>query len=58
MTKPSASWVIINKATGNAVMETFNRRYAEAVNNEKYQAVPVLEYLHGLNRKIKEKAAW
>lgn len=54
MTKPSSSWIIINKATGNAVLETFSQRYAEAVNTERYQVVPVLEYLQELNRKIKE----
>lgn len=56
MSKPSASWVIINKATGEAVAETFLRHVAEAVNAEKYEAVPILEYLQGLNRKIKERA--
>lgn len=57
MSKASASWIIINKATGNAVLETFNRSYAEAVNIEKYRAVPVQEYLQGLNRRMKE-ATW
>jgi hypothetical protein len=50
------SWIITEKATGNAIAETFLRHVAEAVNTEKYEAVPAMEYLQGLNRKIKEGA--
>lgn len=48
------SWIITDKSTGNAIAETFLRHVAEAINTDKYDAVPVLEYLQGLNRKIKE----
>jgi hypothetical protein len=47
----TASWVIVNKETGTAIMETFNKSTADAVNTVKYKAVPILEYLQGLNRK-------
>lgn len=49
----TASWVICEKATGNAVFETFNARTAAAINQAKYTAVPILDYLIGLNRKIR-----
>jgi hypothetical protein len=49
----TASWVIINKATRQAVFETFNENTAKAVNTWLYEAVPILEYLQQLNRSIK-----
>ena len=45
----TASWVIINKETNKAVMETFDRKIAAAINQDKYRAVPILEYLQSLN---------
>ena len=47
----TASWVIVNKKTGNAIYETFSEKYAAAINLEKYSVVPVLEWLQGLNKK-------
>lgn len=53
----TASWVIVNKATGEAVFETFSpklfRLITEGENAEKYEAVPALEYLQALNARIK-----
>jgi len=49
----TASWVIINKATRQAVFETFNENTAKAVNTRLYEAVPILQYLQQLNRSIK-----
>ena len=46
----TASWVIINKATGFAIFETFNENTAKAVNTRLYEAVPILEYLQSLNK--------
>lgn len=51
----TASWVIINKATGNPLLETFNPKYVAALNTEKYSAVPIMEYLTTLNARIKAK---
>lgn len=45
----TASWVIVSKETGKAVMETFNQKLAEHVNTDKYQAIPILKYLVSLN---------
>jgi hypothetical protein len=47
----TASWIIVNKATGQAVFETFNENTARAVNERLYKAVPILEWLQSLNRK-------
>lgn len=47
----TASWVIVNIATNQAVFETFNENTARAVNARLYKAVPILEWLQSLNRK-------
>lgn len=47
----TASWVIVNIATNQAVFETFNENTARAVNPRLYKAVPILEWLQSLNRK-------
>lgn len=46
----TASWVIVNKATGFAIFETFNENTAKAINTQLYKAVPILEYLQSLNK--------
>lgn len=46
----TASWVIREKATGKVLFETFDRKKVEALNSDKYEAVPILEYLASLNR--------
>lgn len=51
MKMQTASWVIRNKHTGEVIAETFDRRAVDALNIEKYEATPVLEYLVSLNRK-------
>ncbi len=45
------SWVIIDKNTGVAVLETFNKKIADAINVKKYKAIPIMEYLQNLNKK-------
>lgn len=47
----TASWVIINIATDQAVCETYLKKIADAINKEKYKAVPILEYLGSLSKK-------
>ncbi|MGP9790711.1 PLxRFG domain-containing protein [Roseinatronobacter sp. NSM] len=44
-----ASWVIRNKDTGEVVMETTDQKKVDALNTEKYEAVPIREYLASLN---------
>lgn len=51
--KPTASWVIKEKATGNIVMETFDRKKVDALNTKKYEAVPIAEHLASLSEKPK-----
>jgi hypothetical protein len=53
----TASWIIVNKATRQAVFETFNENTAKAVNTRLYEAIPALQYLQQLNRTIKEVQA-
>jgi hypothetical protein len=53
MGKP-ASWVIVNKETGEAVMETFEKSNVEALNTKKYKAVPIAEYLASVGGKKPE----
>jgi len=52
--KKSASWVIVNKETGEPVLETYNEKMLSKLNTEKYEAIPALKYLVALNKKIKE----
>ena len=48
----ATSFVIVDKQTGKAVMETFNRATADAVNRNKFDVLPTLEYLQKLNRDL------
>jgi hypothetical protein len=45
----TASWVIREKATGVVLFETFNQKVVEAINTERYEAVPAQQYLASLN---------
>jgi hypothetical protein len=45
----TASWVIVDKATGKAVLEIWNEEWLKLLKTDKYQAIPVQEYLGGLN---------
>lgn len=44
-----ASWVIVCKATGKAVMETWNFELCQFVNIKRYRVVPIRAWLEGLN---------
>ncbi|AGR48009.1 hypothetical protein PHIM7_289 [Sinorhizobium phage phiM7] len=46
-----ASWVLRNKETKEVICETFDHYKVKRLNTEKYEAVPILEYLQSLNRK-------
>lgn len=48
-----ASWVLRNKATKEVICETFNPLHLAHLNAEKYEAIPILEYLQELNRSVK-----
>ena len=49
----TASWVIVSLETEKPVLETFSKAIAEAINQQKYQAVPILEWLQSLNKGTK-----
>lgn len=46
----TASWVISEKVTGKVIFETFDKKKVDALNTDKYVAIPILEYLASLNR--------
>ena len=47
----NASWVIVERATGKAIMETFRADWVARLNTARYEAVQILQYLAGLNVK-------
>ena len=49
----TASWVVRRLENGEVLFETFNPRILDVLNTDKYEAVPIMDYLIGLNRKIK-----
>lgn len=52
-----ASWVFVSKATGQAVMETFNENLLSLVNTEKYEVVPIQEWLTRVNTQAKSETS-
>lgn len=48
----TASWIIVDKQTREAVMETFDKVTADAINRDKFDVLPALEYLQQLNRSL------
>jgi hypothetical protein len=45
--------VVRNKRTREVLFETFNPKLVAALNTEKYEAVPILEYLVAFNRSVR-----
>ena len=45
------SWVIVNKQTGESVLETWQKSVTQNVNTEKYKVVPIKEWLSSLSNK-------
>lgn len=52
-----SSWVIRNKGTKEVIFETFDKAKVDALNTEKYEAVPIQKYLGELNETIAAQAA-
>ena len=46
----TSSWIVVSKETGAAIFETFNEQLTTIINRDKYDVVPVLTYLQGLNK--------
>lgn len=44
------SWIVISRATGKAVLETFERRTAEAINQSAYEVLTAAQWLTELNK--------
>jgi hypothetical protein len=42
---PTASWVIRDKTSEHVIAETFSARVADAVNTDRYEAVPIVQHL-------------
>lgn len=53
----TASWVIIEIESKTPVLETFNKNVVNNLNNKKYTAIPILEYLCKLNNQIKHNVS-
>lgn len=45
-----ASWMIVDKATGKVVMETYDFELCQFIKIEKYRVVPILAWLQSLNK--------
>lgn len=46
--KKTASWVVVDLATGQPVLETFSKSVADKVNTAKYRVVPIGVWLGSL----------
>jgi hypothetical protein len=53
----TASWIVVSRETGRAVLETYSASVAAKVNTVAYEVLPVLEWLHLLNRELWRAAA-
>jgi hypothetical protein len=47
------SWIIVNIATGEAIVELFSAKAAQHVNRDKYRVACAYQYLTELHRKVK-----
>jgi hypothetical protein len=53
----TASWVLREKGTGRVIAETYDPTKVARLNTVRYEAVPILDYLVGLNAAIKQSDA-
>jgi len=49
----TTSWVVREKTTGRVVFETFNPTIVARLNTDRYEAVPIMDYLTEFNRRVK-----
>jgi hypothetical protein len=52
----TASWVIVEKSTNKAIVETYSKNVADVLERNQsspYKAVPILQYLQDFNRSVK-----
>ena len=53
----SGSWVIVNRLTGEAILETFSEEVTKAINTKKYQVLTAYDYLCRLNKRLKNETS-
>lgn len=46
------SWVVVSKATGQAVCELFDQRNVARINRAAYDVIEIATYLASLNRRV------
>ena len=47
------SWIIVEKATGRAVLETWSQDLVNRVNLDKYRVLTAYEHLRNFNQQVK-----
>ncbi len=47
----TTSWVLVRNSDNQPLAETFLKHVAEAINKDKYRAVPIGEWLGSLNKR-------
>lgn len=48
------SWIVVDRATGKGVLETFSRKVAEAINQDRYEVITTATWLARVNASIKD----
>ena len=48
------SWIVVSRATGKPVLETFERRTADAINTDKYEVLTALQWLVRFNQEASQ----
>jgi hypothetical protein len=48
-----ASWVIVKRGTNEAVIEIYDERLIDLINREKYEIIPIHDYLTYINKSFK-----
>jgi hypothetical protein len=51
------SWIIVSRATGKPVLETFSSRTADAVDRARYEVFTALQWLQRFNAGLREQGA-
>jgi hypothetical protein len=51
------SWIVVSRETGNAILETFSRKVANAINAENYEVLTAHQWLARFNASVKANAA-
>lgn len=48
------SWIVVDRATGRPVLETYNRATASAINQARYEVLTAYAWLVRFNRSLRE----